>query len=376
MSVIRESYCVGGWAPPRRFWHDMDAHPLPACTMETCFNRSRCDASDINRLKIYVYKQREELQHRPELPFYFRALSNESPWVTDDPDSACILLVPLPLDFSGGSRHPFRSLSHWNGGLNHVIASLADKLPSDIISNPASIGMASIAASCLELTSFRPGFDVGIPLPGLSHYRHLAPLPPRARKYFLTFKGTRYIGNKEGNFRSDPSFRSGHNDRDVIVVASCYHTTNNRIRARCPHLSTGCDDDEATFRKYTYEELMNSTFGLAPAGRSSSSYRIIEVMSAGAIPVIVADNYVEPLGSGTSMIEWGRCALRFGTTDMGSILPALRAMSEEELRSRQAYCVGVYEEYLKDDNALLGSVLRFLFLRLNFTNHNTTSKSS
>ena len=378
VSVIRDSYCVREWAPHRHFWHDMDAHPLPACTMETCFNRSRCDASDIKHLKIYVYKH-EECHYRhaehTELPYYFRALS-ESPWVTDDPESACLLLVLLPPKPSGEPHCPFRSLPHWNGGVNHVIASLSDTLPSDIIANPASIGMASMAASCLQLTSFRPGFDVSIPLPGLSHFRHLAPLPPRARKYFLTFKGKRYIGNKEGNFRSDPSFRSLNNLRDVIVVTSCNHTTNNRIRARCPHLNTGCDDDEAMFTKYRYEELMNSTFGLAPAGRSSSSYRIIEVMSAGAIPVIVADNYVEPLESGKLMIEWGRCALRFETIDIVSILPALRAMSEEELRSRQAYCVRVYEEYLKDDNALLGSVVRFLFLRLNFTNNNTTSKSS
>lgn len=104
----------------------------------------------------------------------------------------------------------------------------------------------------------------------------------------------RYIGHKEGNFRSDPAFRSMHNGEDVIVAVTCNHKTNNKIRKHHPEQGEGCGEDEVTYKEYDFNDLMNSTFGLAPAGRSPSSYRMIEILSAGTIPVLIADNYVKP----------------------------------------------------------------------------------
>jgi hypothetical protein len=64
------------------------------------------------------------------------------------------------------------------------------------------------------------------------------------------------------------------------------------------------------------------------------------------------------------MIEWRRCALTFGTHELPAIVPALRAMPPAEMEARQAYCLRVYDHYLKDDATLVDSVLRALLLRL------------
>lgn len=335
---------------PPKFWHDANTFPL--CSMDTCFNFSRC--ASMKEFLIYAYGP-------PYAPIsYFNAL-NASPWVTTDPSQACVFLVIEPEESSFlplFRPHPC-TLPFWNGGLNHIIVTLADKW-SETAPPPHTIGEASVLASCLQETTYRAGFDISIPLPGGTHLPHLQSLKPWRRRYFLTFKGTRYIGDKEGNFRSDPAFRRMHNGEDVIVAVTCNHKTNNRIRKWHPEQGKGCDEDEVTYKQYDFNDLMNSTFGLAPAGRSPSSYRMIEILSAGTIPVLIADNYVKPFDT---MIQWHRCILQFPTSELVRIIPALREMERQEMERRQRYCVFIYEEYLKDDATLLSSVTKSLKLR-------------
>lgn len=103
-----------------------------------------------------------------------------------------------------------------------------------------------------------------------------------------------------------------------------------------------------------------STFALVPAGIQPASYRFIEVLSAGAIPVLIADNYVKPFDT---LIQWYKCLVQFPTTEMHRIVAALRAMTEEEIVQRQQNCVAIYNEYLKDDETLVRSSVRALKAR-------------
>ncbi|MCO5604514.1 hypothetical protein L7F22_058681 [Adiantum nelumboides] len=338
-----------------KFWHQPNT--FPACTMDACFNFSRCAA--MKDFRMYVYGP----PYEPISYFasFTRSTSLPSQWLTTDASEACVFLVMEPARFSllPFRPHP-RSLPHWNGGLNHVIVSLADKW-SEMVPPAHTLGNASVMASCLQQTEYRPEFDISIPLPGRKHLAHLQKLRPWERKYFLTFKGTRYLGHKEGNFRSDPAFRGMHNGQDIIVAVTCRHSTNDKIRRAHPAEGKGCDEDEFTYTQYDFQDMMNATFGLAPAGRSPASYRLIEILSAGAIPVLIADNYVKPF---ESMIQWHRCLLQFPTTEMHRIVPALRAMSAEEMERRQSYCIFVYEAFLKDDATLVKSVVDALQLRM------------
>ncbi|KAH7425597.1 hypothetical protein KP509_11G061600 [Ceratopteris richardii] len=293
--------------------------------------------------------------------FYLRALTS-LPWATSNASEACIFLVIMPLEFSFLKFNPHPSiLPHWNYGLNHVIVSLSDRW-IDTGPRADTIGKASIMASSLHVTEYRRGFDISIPLPGQVKSPHLQTLKPWERRYFLTFKGTRYLGKREGNFRSNPQFRALDNGNDTIVAVTCRHVTNDKIRWRHPEEGAGCDEDEVLYQRYSFQDLMNTTFGLAPAGRSPSSYRLIEILSAGAIPVLIADNYVKPLGG---LIQWDRCLLEFSTSRMERILPMIRAIGRTEMRRRQRYCLLVYHQYLKDDVTLARSLIHALYLRFN-----------
>ncbi|KAJ7521320.1 hypothetical protein O6H91_19G047900 [Diphasiastrum complanatum] len=344
--VIQNVVKYEPWWAEGKVWH----YPVqfPRCSMDACFNYSRCDNMD--DLLIYSYDL-------PNPPVRYFSRINETKWHTNDPDKACLFFVYLDTE-GPWPPHP-RELPHWNNGLNHVLITFADKWsqkgpPQD------SIGNASVLISDIHETIYRPGFDIGITLPGNFHIKELQIVKPFDRKYLLTFRGLRYLGHDgEGVFRSHDSFRAIHNGKDIIVATSCKHFINDLNRQKDPALGAHCDEDEAIYANYTFGDLMNSTFGLVPAGVSPNSYRFVEVLSAGAIPVLIADNYVKPFDT---LFEWHRCILQFPSTEMHRVASAVQGMKREEVEKRQQICLDIYRSFRNND-VLLETVVRSLKAR-------------
>lgn len=334
----------------RRMWHYPVA--FPRCSMDVCFNFSRCD--NAKELLVYSYNDPEP----QEPPTYFKSFPS-SVWHTSDPEKACLFFYFSDSDANQAAwnKPDLKTLPYWNEGLNHVIVTFADRW-SETNPPPESIGMASILSTELHDTTYRPGFDISIPLPRLQLHSPpgLSGLKSFDRKYFLTFKGTRYL-SREGDFRSSEAFRSMHNGEDVIITTTCRHETNDKLLKWQPWRGVDCAEDQALFDRCDFMDLLNSTFGLAPAGRSPASYRMLEVLSAGAIPVLIADNYVKPFDT---LIQWQHCLLQFPTSEIHRVIPTLRALSREEVQDRQRYCQQVFSHFLKDDSTLVNSVLRSL----------------
>ena len=332
------------WFAQGKVWHYPPRFPL--CTMDTCFNYSRCD--NMSEPLVYTYDL-------PSPPLRYFSRINESKYWTDDPEKACLFFVFLDTQ----SQKPVRpyELPNWNGGLNHVLITFADEWADK---NPPgdTIGNASIMGSIVYQTTSRPDFDISLPLQGKMHIPELQSVHPLQRKYFATFRGTRYLGeNRGGVFRSWDSFREMHNGEDVVVATSCRQVTNDGLRKARPELGVNCDEDGEVHAKYNFRDLMNTTFGLAPAGRAPTSFRLIEVMSAGAIPVLINDNFVKPFDT---LIRWHECLMIFPTSQMRRVIPALRAIRVEDLVKRQENCLRIYKEFLKDDDTLLETSMRAL----------------
>lgn len=346
--VVKRDRCPGvPWYAEGKEWHFPARFPL--CSMDVCFNFSRCENAD--ELLIYTYDL-------PVPPVRYFSRIIESRYHTTDPEKACLFLVFLDTP-SPWPPHP-NTLPHWNGGLNHVLVTFADGWEHR---NPApdSIGLASVMGTIVFETIFRAGFDIGIPLPGKIHSIELQTLKPKERKYLAAFRGLRYLGDRgDGTFRSRDSFREMHNGKDVIVATSCNQHNNNLARKEHPEIGVNCDEDQQVYANYTYGDVMNSTFGLVPAGRQPASYRFSEVLSAGTIPVLIADNYVKPFDT---LIQWHKCLLQFPTSEMHRIVGVLRAIKEEELLKRQENCLQYYNEFLKDDETLMKTAVRALKAR-------------
>ena len=93
-----------------------------------------------------------------------------------------------------------------------------------------------------------------------------------------------------------------------------------------------------------YADVMSrSKFILCPRGSGTSSIRLFETLKAGRVPVIIADDWVEPAGP-----DWASCSLRVRERDVAE-LPALIASREEVWPEMAAAARQTWREWFADD---------------------------
>ena len=205
------------------------------CTMGACFNIQRC--SQLSEFRVYVYPPDENLKVSPLFEKILRVIKI-SRYYTTNPEEAC-LFVPS-FDTLDRDKHStdylknmpkLSSLPYWNGGKNHLIFNqYAGTWPDYQEELDFDFGKAIIAKSSFNISHFRQGFDVSLPLmhkehperegePGvLSTHGNLLPVK---RKYLLAFKGKRYLYGRGREIRS--SVYHLHNGKDIIMLTTCKH---------------------------------------------------------------------------------------------------------------------------------------------------------
>lgn len=205
------------------------------CTMGTCFNIQKC--KQLSEFRVYVYPSDSNRKVSPLFEKILRVIRS-SRYYTADPEEAC-LFVPSydTLDRDKHSKDYLKnmpklsSLPYWNGGENHLIFNqYAGTWPDYYEILDFDFGKAIIAKSSFNISHFRMGFDVSLPLmhkehperegePGvLSIHGNLLPVK---RKYLLAFKGKRYLYGRGRETRS--SVYHLHNGKDIIMLTSCKH---------------------------------------------------------------------------------------------------------------------------------------------------------
>lgn len=188
---------------------DRNSNKFSSCSMDSCFDYSRCDNAE--ELLIYLYDTLDSQT------WYFKDALERSPYYTADPEKACLYFVTV--DRRAEKIPSLPTLPYWNHGLNHVIVSISDFWVQRKATPVETIEMASTMTSIAHHASYRAGFDISVALPQKRSYSDVQGLKAFERKYFLTFTGMQFLGSSGS--RINPVLRSMHNGEDVIIAITC-----------------------------------------------------------------------------------------------------------------------------------------------------------
>lgn len=142
-------------------------------------------------------------------------------------------------------------------------------------------------------------------------------------------QGTLYPGGHGAEERQ--SVLPLHDEANGVVVSM--HCLESHGEHLLPQFVVYCQQLKETYHDHDYASLMNTTFGLVPAGRSPATFRLAEVMGAGAIPVLVTRDFVPPF---REQIDWASFSFAFAPDQVGpEMMATLRAIPQAQLQEMQ-----------------------------------------
>ena len=219
------------------------------CTMGACFDISKCRQSA--GFKVYVYPDIDGAGKPSSLYGKILSVIRSSHYYTPDPTEACLFVTSIDTldrdrhsdDYVKDISSKLDSLTHWNGGLNHIIFNqYSGTWPDYEEELDFNTGKAILAKASFNISHFRCGFDVSLPLLHKEHperggevgvMKRNGSLFPLKRKFLLAFKGKRYLYGPGKESRS--SIYHLHNGKDVVMVTTCKHNRDwyKRQDKRC-----------------------------------------------------------------------------------------------------------------------------------------------
>lgn len=180
-----------------------------------------------------------------------------------------------------------------------------------------------VAYYSVEKSSARPLYDVGLSPPAikpinLTTVERNEISSCQERKYLFSFQGRRGFGRE--------NLQKFANETDMYI-----RVYDERDSYKSDIRTDGTDSNN-------FKGIMKqSTFAGAPRGDLLFSYRFSEIMSAGAIPVVYADNWLLPFNE--HIIDWSKCAVFISESDYSKTGEILRSISVEKRCDMQKWLV-------------------------------------
>lgn len=108
-------------------------------------------------------------------------------------------------------------------------------------------------------------------------------------------------------------------------------------------------------RRYDYEELLkNATFCLAPRGRRLGSYRFLESLQAGCIPVLLSNGWELPF---SEVIDWSKALIQGDERLLTEIPSVVRSYGKEEILAMKQQTLFLWEAYFSSIEKILFTTL-------------------
>ncbi|MFQ5962990.1 MAG: exostosin family protein [Candidatus Scalinduaceae bacterium] len=212
-----------------------------------------------------------------------------------------------------------RKLEFWNGPKRHV---LFDMNPFSNFTKMFEYENVILASSSLSNDNYRKGIDVSFPAsPTTKIPAHFT----RQEKYYLTFKGA--ISHP---FRLN--FLKFHNNDDIIIKL-LDHNKSGHTRP----WATGQENN----REYL-DLLSNTRFSLILRGDALFSYRLLEVMAFGTIPVIFTHGWVLPF---SEILDYGSFSVIIDPEDWHNTISILNSYTDRQIETMRKKVKTVYDKH-------------------------------
>lgn len=239
-------------------------------------------------------------------------------------------------------------------------------------------GYSMIFKASSSYKHFRPDFDISLPLFSKNHpkrgtsfllndgeaestqdslikIKEVDTKAPKERSNLMVFKGKRYthgIGSETRNM-----LHHLHNDRDILIYTTCKHGKRWKDIK-----DERCTKDILEYEKFDYQELMtNSTFCLVPRGRRLGSFRFLEALSVGCIPVLLSNNWVKPFDS---VIDWRQAVIDADERNLLQLPEMLRAYDWRTIEALKSQSIAIYESYFSSVEKIVITSLKILEERI------------
>jgi hypothetical protein len=114
-------------------------------------------------------------------------------------------------------------------------------------------------------------------------------------------------------------------------------------------------DKESGATDSQYETLLDrSVFAFVPRGDALFSYRLLETMGRGAIPVILSDGWVLPFDR---LVNWPSCSVSFYYEAINRVPQTLRAFTPDDIVRMQQNVREVYAGCFSDLDRIVAALL-------------------
>ncbi|XP_053209771.1 exostosin-1-like [Panonychus citri] len=361
------------------------------CRFSNCFNFNRCPPGE--RLRIHIYPELSKLKSSsPPLTIsstYQKIITiiESSIYYEPDPDKACLFITRydyldrdrLSLDF----QKNLPSLLPLDNGRNHIVFNLysgtwPDYRELDLAG--FTLGYSILAKASFSYQHFRPGFDISIPLFSKNHpIRGKTFIEPdegpeyqladeiafetvetnvykvNEKKNLLVFKGKRYthgIGSETRN-----TLYHLHNDHDILIYTTCKHGKKWKDAK-----DERCTKDNRDYDKYDYLSLMaNSTFCLVPRGRRLGSFRFLEALAFGCIPVLLSNNWVKPF---EDVIDWSEAVVEGDERSLLQLPEIMRSYDWKKIEKMASRSKSLYDTYFSSVEKIVFTTIAIINERI------------
>lgn len=276
----------------------------------------------------------------------YNALLN-NPNRIDNPEKADFYVVPFTLyclSFVGFNKkeinYKLSQLQYWNNGKKHIVFDFTDLPKTFYINKNVSVFKSAFSKKYYDCVK-----DVSIPQ--FPRYRFSEEIIKKYNKQKLI------------SFKGHP--RKGHNPiRDKLF------RMNDNKELFIQKFSNNPKDFEFKIDKtmeiipsndvYSYLNLLfTSRFTLLPRGNGwALSYRHIEAMNVGSIPVIISDNYELPF---SELIDWNSCSIIIKEDELDNLLEIVKSNlhCEDELRKNVK---DVYDKYFSSTDKIIDTAIK------------------